>query len=113
MKNMLNRKISTGDLFHDDIPTSRELSGIDRKKMQNRLLVETPLQVERKLLEEANIEILQCGSMSDVKSLAVLKQAKAEEVLRQHGDLSKHRFADLFSTYLLQKQLYESNICPG
>jgi len=110
---MLSRKLSIPDLIHDGTETSRELSGADRKKMQSRLLVETPLQVERKLLAEADEKLLQCGSMSAVKSLSVLNTAKAEEVLRNHGDLSKDRFTDLFATYHLQKQVYQSAVCPG
>jgi len=100
-------------LFHDDTQTGRELSGADRNKMQQRLLVETPLQVERKLLADADEKLLQCGSMGDVKSLNVLKVAKAEEVLRRHGDLSTDRFTDLFATYHLQRKVYNSPVCPG
>jgi len=106
-------KLNSGVLKHDGSESSRELSGNNRKEMQQKLLVETPLQVERKLLATADNKLLQCGTMDEIRSLKVLQTAKAEALVLKYGDLSKDKFTDLVSTFHLQQSIYKSSVLPG
>jgi len=100
-------------LEHDGSQNSRELSGNNRKEMQKRLLIETPLQVERKLLAAADQDLLRCGTLDEIRTLKVLQTAKAEALVSKYGDLSQDKFTDLVCTFHVQKSLYQSSALPG